>query len=57
MIYISANNQDETKENQNNDVYELNKNNQKVTRHKKIKIKIIKVRKNNIKKIFKFSEN
>ena len=45
MIYILANNQDKTKENHNNDVYEINKNNQKVTRHKKIKIGVIKVRK------------
>ena len=45
MIYILANNQVKTKENHNNDVYELNKNNQKVTRHKKIKIRVIKVRK------------
>ena len=28
MIYILANNQDKTKENNNNDVYEINKNNQ-----------------------------
>ena len=51
MIYILANNQDKTKENHNNDVYEINKNNQKVTRHKKIKIGVIKVRKRiNLKK-------
>ena len=45
MIYILANNQDKTKENHNNDVYEINKNSQKVTRHKKMKIKVIKARK------------
>ena len=45
MIYILANNQVKTKENHNNGVYELNKNNRKVTRHKKIKIKVIKIRK------------
>ena len=45
ITYILANNQDKTKENHNNDVYELNKNYQKVTRHKKIKIRVIKVRK------------
>ena len=38
MIYILVNNQDKTKENHHDDVYELNKNNQKVTRHKKKKI-------------------
>ena len=47
MIYNLANNQVKTKENHNNGVYELNKNNQKVTRHKKIKIR---VRKKQIKK-------
>ena len=41
MIYILANNQDKTKD--NNDIYELNKSNQKVTCHKKIKIRVIKV--------------
>ena len=45
MIYILAKNQDKTKENHNNDVYEINKNNQKVTRPKKIKIRVTKVRK------------
>ena len=46
MIYIlAAKNQDKTKENHNNDVYEINKNNQKVTRPKKIKIRVTKVRK------------
>ena len=47
MIYISSKNQDKTKENHNNDVYELKKkkNSQKVTRYKKIKIRVIKVRK------------
>ena len=46
MIYISAKNQDKTKENRNNDVYELKKkNSQKVTRYKKIKIRVRKVRK------------
>ena len=45
ITYILANNQDKTKENHNNDVYELNENYQKVTRHKKIKIRVIKVRK------------
>ena len=56
MIYILANNQVKTKENHNNGVYELNKNNQKVTRHKKIKIKVIKIRKkiNKKKEIFSF---
>ena len=44
MIYILAKNQDKTKENHNNDVYEINKNNQKGTRHKKIKIRVTKVR-------------
>ena len=44
MIYILANNQDKTKENHNNDVYEINKNNQKITHHKKIKIRVIKIR-------------
>ena len=46
MIYILANNQDKTtNENHNNDLYEINKNNQKVTRHKKIKVTVIKARK------------
>ena len=44
MIYVLANNQDKTKENHNNDVYEINKNNQKITRHKKIKIRVTKIR-------------
>ena len=44
MIYVLANNQDKTKENHNNDVYEINKNNKKITRHKKIKIRVIKIR-------------
>ena len=35
MIYILANNQGETKENHNSNVYGISKNNQKVTRHKK----------------------
>lgn len=45
---LLANNQDKTKENHHDDVYELNKNNEKVTRHKKKKIRAIKS---------KFSEN
>ena len=57
MIYILANNQDKTKENHNNDVYEINKNSQKVTRHKKMKIRVIKARKKKKKLISKFSEN
>ena len=48
-IYL-ANNQDKTKENHNNDVFEINRNNQKVTRHKKIKIRVIRVRKKKKKK-------
>ena len=43
MICILPKNQDKTKENHNNDVYETNENNQKVTRHKKINIRVIKV--------------
>ena len=43
MIYILAKNHDKTK-NHNNDVYEINKNNQKITHHKKIKIRVIKIR-------------
>ena len=51
MICISPKNQDKTKENQNNDVYETNENNHKVTRHKKINIRVINVRrKKNLKK-------
>ena len=62
MICILPKNQDKTKENHNNDVYETNENNQKVrNRHKKIKIRVIKVRKKNKKSkkqlILKFSEN
>ena len=45
---LLANNQDKAKENHHDDVYELNKNNEKVTRHKKKKIRAIKS---------KFSEN
>ena len=43
MKYILPNNQDKTKENHINDTDEINKNNQKVTRHKKKKIRVIKV--------------
>ena len=62
IFYILPKNQDKTKENHNNDVYETNENNQKVhNRHKKIKIRVIKVRKKNKKSkkklILKFSEN
>ena len=39
MIYVLPNNKDKTKENYNNDVYEINTNYQKVTPHKKIKNK------------------
>ena len=56
MIYILVNNQYKTKENHNNYVYKINKNNQNVTPHKKIKIGVIKVRKKK-ELIFKFSEN
>ena len=35
MIYLLANNQGKTKENHNNNVYGISKNNQKVTRLKK----------------------
>ena len=44
MVYVLAKNQDETKENHNNYVYELNKSNEKVTRHIKIKMGFINVR-------------
>ena len=44
MICILPKKQDKTKENQNNDVYETNENNHKVTRHKKINIRVINVR-------------
>ena len=61
MIYILANDQDKTKKPHNNDVYDLNKTNQKVTCHKKIKIRVIKSQRKQIKrkkkKIFKFSKN
>ena len=50
MKYILPNNQDKTKENHINDIYDINKNNQKITRHKKKKIRVTKVRRKLIEK-------
>ena len=50
MKYILPNNQDKTKENHINDIYDINKNNQKITRQKKKKIRVTKVRRKLIEK-------